>query len=680
MRTNPRAFFGTLFCTLSAIASVAFAAGIDRAAIDAATPPGEDFWTYANGTWVNAHPIPADRSSYGRAAMLTEEANRRTVDLIQNAAKDAKAGADAQKVANYYASYMDEAAIEAKGTTPLKPVLARIAEIKDRTNLARVLGEDLRADVDALNATDLYTGNIFGLWASPPLDDPAKYTPFLLQGGLGMPDREYYLTDSPAMKQARAQYLTHIGAVLQLAGIDDADAKAQRIMALETRIATTHASRSDSDDVQKGNNPWARTDFAARAPGLDWNVYFSAAGIDQQPRFIVWQPSAVVGISRLAAAESLEDWKDYLAFRAIEHYAPVLPKAFVAENFAFHGTALLGTPQIRDRWKRAVDATNEALGDAVGRLYVANYFPPDAKAELQTMVAAEIAAFTKRIDDLDWMAASTKAEAKRKLNVLKVGIGYPDKWRDYSDLEIVRGDAFGNLRRSEQFEYRQSRARLGRPVDRSEWVMTPQTVNAVNLPMLNALNFPAAILQAPFFDPKAPAAFNYGGIGATIGHEISHSFDDIGAQFDSQGRLRNWWTPADFKKFKEAGEALALQFDGYKPFPDLAVNGRQTLGENIADLAGLAAAYDAYRASLAGKEAPVVDGLTGDQQFFLAYAQSWCSYYRPEALRQRLINDGHAPARYRASTVRNLSPWYAAFPVKETDTLYLAPQERVRVW
>ncbi|MBP6011229.1 MAG: M13 family metallopeptidase, partial [Alphaproteobacteria bacterium] len=376
----------------------------------------------------------------------------------------------------------------------------------------------------------------------------------------------------------------------------------------------------------------------------------------------------------------LDDWKDYLTLRVIDHYATVLPKAFADQSFAFYGTTLQGTPKQRDRWKRAIDATNGSLGEAVGKLYVGKYFPASAKKQLNEMVANIVGAFRKRIDALAWMSSTTKAEAKRKLGTLTVGIAYPDRWRDYSGFKVVRGDAVGNLERSEAFDYQFRRARLGKPLDRHEWVMVPQIVNAVNLPIPNALNFPAGILQPPFYDPNASAAMNYGSIGATIGHEISHSFDDIGSQFDAQGHLRNWWSDADLKQFKAAGEALAKQFDGYKPFPDLGVNGAQTLGENIADLAGLAASYDAYRASSGGKEGPTADGFTGDQQFFLSYAQSWRTYLRPEALRQRLINDGHAPAQYRALTVRNLDAWYAAFPIKETDKLYLAPKDRVRVW
>jgi len=653
--------------------------GVDQTSFDKSVAPGGDFWAYANGEWVKAHPIPADRSSYGKSAVMVEEAAKRTVDLIQGAAKAGGAG-DGQKVGDYYASYMDEAAIEARGITPLKADLARIAAIKDKKALAAVLGGNIRADVDALNSTDFYTDNVLGLWVSPAFDDTSKYAPFLLQGGLGMPDRQYYVGDSASMQDARAKYVAHVAKILALGGVADAEAKAARIMALETRIAQVSGSRADSADVQKANNSWTQADFPTRAPGLDWTTFFTAAGLADQPRFIVWHPTMVVGLGKIADEESLETWKDYLTFHLLDHYSNLLPKAFVDERFAFYGAALQGTPQLAARWKRGVNSTNAVLGEAVGQLYVDKYFPAQSKAEVSAMVDTMKVAFEKRIDGLDWMAPETKAEAHRKVEVLKVGVGYPDKWRDYSGLTIVRGDALGNVQRSEAFDYATAKAKLGKPVDRGEWVMTPQTVNAVNLPMLNGLNFPAAILQAPNFDSSYDAAANYGAIGATIGHEISHSFDDQGAQFDSQGRLRNWWTPTDFAHFQKAGAALALQFDGYKPFPDLGVNGKQTLSENIADVAGLAAALDAYHASLGGKPAPVIDGLTGDQRFFLAYAQSWLSYSRDASLRQALITDGHAPARYRALTVRNLDAWYDAFGIKPGDPLYLPPAQRVKVW
>lgn len=672
-------------CALLTAAPAAFAqaqmaakSGVDLTSIEKSIKPGDDFWTYANDKWVKAHPIPADRSSYGITAVMVEEANKRTVDLIQDAAKGG--AGDGKKVGDYYASYMDEAGIEAKGLTPLKADLARIAAIKDKTQLAQVLGGNIRADVDALNATDFYTDNVLGLWVSPSFDDTSKYAPFLLQGGLGMPDREYYVSDKASMVEARAKYLAHVEKILALGGVANPAAKAKAIVALETQLAQASGTRADSADVQKANNSWTPADFAAKAPGLDWTAFFAAAKLSNQPRFIVWHPTMVTGLGKAVASVSLETWKDYLTFHLMDHYSNVLPKAFVDERFAFYGQGLQGTPQLSPRWKRAVGSTNAVLGEAVGKLYADKYFSAQAKAEVTAMVDNMKVAFEKRIDGLGWMDPATKAEARRKVAVLKVGVGYPDAWRDYSAYAVVRGDAYGNLQRAEAFDYATDLAKLGQPVDRGEWVMTPQTVNAVNLPMLNALNFPAAILAPPNFDLANDAAANYGATGATIGHEISHSFDDQGAQFDSQGRLRNWWTPADFDHFQKAGAALADQFDAYKPFPDLAVNGKQTLSENIADVAGLGAALDAYHASLGGKPAPVIDGMTGDQRFFLAFAQSWLGYDRPAALRQQLITDGHAPDQYRASTVRNIDDWYAAFGVKPGDALYLPPEKRVKVW
>jgi predicted metalloendopeptidase len=388
----------------------------------------------------------------------------------------------------------------------------------------------------------------------------------------------------------------------------------------------------------------------------------------------------VTGISALVANQPLATWKDYLAFHAIERAADYLPKAFVEEHFAFHGHVLAGTPALRERWKRGVDATSAALGEAVGKLYVDHYFSPAEKARAEAMVRNLVAAFGQRIDNLDWMAAQTKVKAKEKLATLKVGVGYPDKWRDYSGLKIVRDDALGNFERSEQFEDQRNLAKLGKPVDRSEWAMTPQLVNAVNLPVMNALNFPAAILQPPYFDPERPAVMDYGAIGAIIGHEISHSFDDQGALFDASGRLHNWWTPQDLAHFKASAARLVAQYNAYRPFPDLAVNGKQTLSENIADVAGLTVSYDAYRLAMNGKTAPVTQGFTPDQQFFVSFAQSWREKVREPALRQRIIADGHAPDQYRADTVRNLDSWYPAFDVKPGQTLYLAPQDRVHMW
>jgi len=471
-----------------------------------------------------------------------------------------------------------------------------------------------------------------------------------------------------------------VARVLELAHAPDAAGEAARIADLEHRIAEAHGTREDDADVRKGDNHWPRARFDELAPGLDWSAYFEAAGLGKQAEFVVWQPRAVTGLSALVAAQPLDTWKEYLTFHALEHAAAVLPAPFGEESFAFHGTVLAGVPQRRELWKRATSATSAALAEDVGRLYVERYFPAASKARIEAMVEKLKVAFGRRIDALDWMAPATKARAREKLDALKVGVGYPDRWRDYSGLRVVRGDAFGNAQRAELFELHRNLVKLGRPVDRSEWVMSPQTVNAVNLPAMNALNFPAAILQAPYFDPSRPLAMDYGAIGATIGHEVSHSFDDQGSQFDATGRLSNWWTDADRKHFEEAAARLVKQYDAYRPFPDVHVNGTLTLSENIADVAGLAAAYDAYRLSLGSEPAPAVAGLSGDQQFFLSYAQSWRDKTREPALRQQILEDGHAPDEYRADTVRNLDPWYPAFDLKPGQALYLAPAERVRIW
>lgn len=667
--------------TAAAVASDAGAPEGLFAGMDPAIRPGDDFYGYANGGWLASTQIPADRASFGSDAALSELTDQRLRELIRATVMSAPpAHSSARSIADYYSSFMDEARIETKGLAPLQPELRRIAAIGNRTALARYLGGTLRADVDILNSTRLHTEHLFGLWVAQDLDDPARYAPFLVQGGLGMPDRDYYLDESPRMADIRAHYQRYVAALLTLAGIADAGPKAQAIVALEQRIAQVHVSRAETEDVTRGDNHWPRAELARRAPGLDWHAYLDAAGLSRQTDFVVWQPGAVTGIAALVASEPLASWRAYLQFHAINHFAAFLPRAVASEQFGFYGQVLQGTPQQRARWKRALQATNAALGEAVGKLYVQHYFPPADKQRIEQMVRNLTAAFARRIDALDWMDGATKAQAKAKLAALKVGIGYPDHWRDYSALRIVRGDAFGNARRAELFEYRHELAKFGHPVDRSEWAMTPQLVNAVNLPAMNALNFPAAILQPPFFDPSRPEAMNYGAIGATIGHEISHSFDDQGALFDASGRLRNWWTPADFAHFRASAQQLVRQFDAYRPFPELAVNGQQTLSENIADLAGLAAAYEAYRLSVGGGSGPVVDGFSDAQQFFLSYAQSWRTKTREPALRQQIITDGHAPAQYRALTVRNIDAWYEAFDVKPGETLYLAPDERVRMW
>jgi putative endopeptidase len=655
--------------------------GIQVQNIDRSAKPGDDFYHYANGEWLKRTEIPPDRASVGVFNELADLANKRTAGLIEEIAKsNPAAGSEPRKIADLYNSYMNEDAIEKRGLEPLKPHLDAIAAIKDKRELAKALGQSLRAEVDPLNNTNFQTANLFGLWVAPGFEDYERYNAYLLQGGLVLPDREYYLAQSEHMKEVRSKYQEHVAAMLKLAGFDNAEGRAARLIGLEHAIAEKHRSLSENEDIHKANNVWSQAQFAAKAPGLDWTEFFRAAGLTRQKSFIVWQPEAFIGESALVASVPLDTWKDWLAYHLVEQYGGVLPKAFVDERFDFFGKTLSGTSQQRPRWQRGVAVTSNVLGDAVGKIYAKKYFSPEAKQTAQAMVSNLIEAFRKRIDALAWMNPSTKAEAKAKLGTLYVGIGYPEKWRDYSKYEVKSDDLFGNLWRAAEFDYQYETGRLGGPVDRHEWSMTPQTVNAVNLPLQNALNFPAAILEPPFFDAKAPAAANYGAIGTVIGHEISHTFDTEGSTFDSKGRLRNWWTDADLAHFKAATTALARQYDQYSPFPDLHVNGEQTLAENIADVAGISAAYDGYHAALQGKEPPVQDGFNGDQQFFIAFGQNWASKTRDAALRQQIMTDPHAPGMYRSDTVRNIDAWYPSFDVRPGEKLYLDKDARVRIW
>jgi putative endopeptidase len=653
--------------------------GFDTAGMDRSVKPGDDFYMYANGGWMKSTEIPPDRSSFNSFTRISLDTEKQVRELVEGAAKDKGANGDMRKVGDYYTAFMDEAGIEAKGIAPLKPQLDAIAAIADTKALAKEFGSQLRADVDLLNNTDYFTDRPFGVWINQDVNDPSRNVPYFVQGGLGLPDRSFYLEGgrSAEVKQA---YQAHVQKVLELAGIADAAAKAQRIVALETQIARVHATQEQTNDVQRGNNPWTQADFATKAPGLDWPTFMQAAGLSNQKDFIVWQPSAVAGISRLATTQPLDSWKDYLTFHAIDRAAPFLPKAFADEQFAFYGHTLNGTPQQRDRWKRAVSMTSNVLGEAVGHAYVQHYVDPKTKERAETMVKNIVAAFGKRIDALSWMSPETKAAAKAKVDSLQVAVAYPDTWRDYGALDVKPDDALGNAQRAVDFEYKQALAKLGAKVTHDEWYMTPQTINAVNIPLENRLIFPAAILQPPFFDPNADDAVNYGAIGSVIGHEISHSFDNTGALFDQTGRLHNWWTPADFTKFDAAGQALAAQFSAYKPFPDLAINGKLNLGENIADVAGLATALDAYRLSQQGKPAQTLEGFSPEQRFFLGFAQAWRGKYRDAAMRNAVLTDVHSPGRYRAMTVRNIDAWYDAFEVTPQQAMYLAPDKRVKVW
>ena len=665
----------------AAQASGASTSGIDLDGIDKAVQPGDDFDEYANGAWAKTTEIPADRTGTGTFVKVLDLAEKRNADLVQGLeTSNPAAGSDERKIADYYAAYMDEAGIESRGLAPIKPELDKVAAIADLAALSAYLGGQVRADTDPLNATNFYTENLFGLFVAQGLEDPSKNVGYLMQGGLGMPDREYYLASDKDMAANRAAYQTYITAILKQTGDADAEKKAKTIFDLEMKIAKAHANVVDSQDIHKANNPWATADFAKKAPGIDWAAFLDAAGLSAQPTLFAWQPGAISKLSALVASEPLQAWKDYLHFHAINHSATLLPKAYADLSFGFNGTQLNGITQQRDRWKRAIGATDGALGDAIGQLYVKQYFPASSKAKVEGMVGNILAAFRDGVDKLEWMSPETKKIAKAKAETMLVGVGYPETWRDYSSLEVKRDDPVGNRLRAEQAEYRHQTAKLGKAPDRKEWWMTPQTVNAVQLPLQNAMNFPAAILEAPFFDPKADDAANYGAIGAVIGHEVSHGFDNLGSDFDADGRLKNWWTKEDAAHFKAATDRLVAQYDAYEALPGLKLNGKQTLGENIADVAGLQAAYVAYQKSLGGKPAPVIDGLSGDERFFIAYAQAWRTKQRDESLRAQVVGGGHSPGRWRALTVRNIDAWYETFKVKDGQKLYLKPEDRVKIW
>nr|WP_310523148.1 M13 family metallopeptidase [Polymorphobacter sp.] len=646
--------------------------GFDVAGMERSVTPGNDWVRFANGGYTDKLEIPADKSNYGMFTKLRDLSQERTRAIIETAAKKSGApGSEAQKVGDFYASFMDEAGIEAKGLAPVKPMLDGIAAIGDRAALAMKMGELSRDGIDMPIGA-----SVFG-----DLKNPDVLSAYVGQGGLGLPDRDYYLDDkNPKFVEARGKYVEHIGKMLTLAGVPDAAAKAKAIYDLERKIATVHWSQVEQRQVEKTYNPMARGKIDAAYPGVDWTALLTAQGLSDQKDIIVAQPSAITGIGKLMASEPLAVWKDYMTLRTLDSAAPMLPKAFVDENFAFTGTVLSGQPQIQPRWKRATDATSNALGEAVGSLYVAEYFPPVSKAKADELVKNIIAAMDGRLANLTWMDPKTKEAARAKLAAFTPKIGYPDKWQDYSKLEVVRGDALGNAMRSRRYEYQRQLDKIGKPIDRTEWGMTPMTVNAYANPLWNEIVFPAAILQPPFFDAKADPAVNYGGIGMVIGHEISHHFDDQGRKFDKQGKLADWWTPEDIKRFTALTDKVVKQYAAYEPLKGTHVNGELTLGENMADLAGITIAYDAYQRSLTGKAAPVIDGFTGDQRFYLGAAQIWRQKYRDAALLRGLTTDPHTPGHYRPYVVKNFDSWYAAFGVKPGEAGYLAPADRVKVW
>lgn len=636
--------------------------GVDEAGMDRAIQPGDDFYGFVNGTWEKNTPIPADKANYGAFDALQDLSRERTHDILQ--AEKAKGS----KIGQAYAAYLDTAAIEAKGLAPIKPWLDRIKGLKSKSGYATLVAE---ADINGV-------GVPFNAGVGQDAKDPEHYALQMRQGGLAL-DRDYYLATEGKLAEAKAAYQAHIASMFTLAGEPDAAARAKAIVDFETAIAQVSWTNIQNRDANKTYNKMAVADLKKAAPGFDFVAYFKGIGTPVDT-VIVAQPAAVTGIARLIAQAPVEVLRDQLLIRSLDGYAAVLPAAFDNERFAMFGTVISGTPQQQDRWKRAVDHTSTILTDDVSKLYVAQYFPPETKAAADALVKNIIAAMNVRIDKLDWMTPETKVKAHAKLAAFTPRIGYPSQWRDYSALKIVAGDAFGNALRANQWAHDYNIQKLGKPIYRWEWGMTPMTVNAQANPTLVAITFPAAILQPPFFDPNADAAVNYGGIGAVIGHEMSHHFDDQGASFDLHGQLTDWWTPQDVENFNKRTDALVAEYDAYEPLPGTKLKGRLTLGENTADLAGLSAAYDAYHASLNGKPAPVIKGYTGDQRFYLGWAQVWRRSYREADMRNRLLTDPHAPSQQRAWIVRNLDPWYDAFKPKPTDKLYLTPERRVRIW
>jgi len=643
--------------------------GLDLTARKESIKPGDDFFAYTNGSWYDTFTIPADKGSYGVANTLDDEARANVRKIIEGAAASKPAsGSVEQKIGDYFASFMDTGRIEAGGVNALKADLDRIAAAKTTTELSRLFGEPgFQSPVGAYIGVDD--------------KDPNAYFVNLIQSGLGMPDRDYYLKDDPTLKEARAAYLAHIGRMLALAGIGDAPATAARITALETKIAQAHWAAERTRDAIANYNPKSRAEIKAFAPGLDWQAMFDGMEVGGSDRFNANTPTALKGIAALVTSQPLDDWKAYLTYHHVHNHAPYLPKAIDDENFAFYGKTLSGRQQQRERWERGVDVVNRGLGEAIGQVYVKQHFPPESKAKIDALVANLTAAYKANIETLAWMGPDTRARALEKLATLRVKIGYPGKWKDYSSMTIVPGDVLANVRAADLWAWRFDVAKLGKPVDTDEWLITPQTVNAYYYPSTNEITFPAAILQAPFFDPSADDAVNYGGIGSIIGHEIGHGFDDQGRLYDATGTLKDWWTKADAEAFTKRSAGLVAQYGAFEVLPGLKVNGQLTLGENIGDLGGLGVAYQAYRRSRGGKEAPVLDGVTGDQRFFLAYGQAWRSKYRDQELRSLVLSNPHAPPLMRVNgAVRNVDAWYAAFNVQPGEKLYLAPEQRVKIW
>jgi putative endopeptidase len=644
--------------------------GLDLSGGDPRAKPGDDFERYANGHWDDTAQIPPDRANWGSFAILRERSLQQVREILEGLPPDAPAGSNPRKLGDFYRAYLDTDAIEKAGLTPARPVLDAIAAARSGEDIARLMGRPelrLTAPVE--------------LGMQPDDKDPDHYMVTIRQSGLGMPDRDYYLKDEPVYQELRGKYAAHIERLLKLAGDADAAQEAHSILELETQIATAHWPRAKSRERDLTYNPHTREDLPVFAPGIPWPALLAAAGLEQQPRFVVRQADAVQALAALFAKAPLQRWQTYLRYHYLAGNADVLPKAFDDEVFDFYGRALHGRQEQQPRWKRAVAAVDDGLGEAAGALYVERYFPPASKQQMLLLVENLRASYRERIARLPWMSPVTRKVALEKLAAFHPKIGYPDKWRDYSALEVQAGGAFGNVARAAAFDWQRQLKRLGGPTDRGEWNMTPQTINAYYYSTFNEVVFPAAILQPPFFDPHADPAVNYGGIGGVIGHEMGHGFDDQGSKSDARGVLHTWWQPEDTEAFHHRVDALAAQYDTYTVLPGLNINGRLTLGENIGDLGGLSVANQAYHRSLHGTRPPVLGGLSGDQRFFLSWAQVWRTKQRDEDLRSQVTSDPHSPAKYRVNgVVRNVDAWYPAFKVQPGDKLYLPPAERVHIW
>lgn len=646
--------------------------GIILKNMDTLVKPGDDFSKFVNGNWDKNTQIPADKSSYGAGSILYDQAQKDVKAIIEEAAKGNNAqGSDEQKIGDYYASFMDRKTRDSKGIEPIKPELAKIDAITNYSELATYFGRGNRLGLNTPLSLSVYND----------FKDPTKYMAITWQGGLGLPDRDYYLATDAKMTELRTKYLAHVEAMLKLAGFENPAEKAKTIMALETTLAKNHMKKEDTRDMVSLYNPYAVADLKTLMPDFDWTAMIKEAGFNKEKTVVVTQVEYTKSLNNIIKTTPIDTWKTFLKWGVVNNAATNLTTELDKQNFAFFGKTMSGTETQEEDWKRAVSRVNGGLGEIVGKVYVKKHFSPEAKEKMTALVKNLLKAYAESIKKLDWMSEATKKEALNKVDKFTVKIGYPDKWRDYSKLTVDKNDLYGNTERATAFEYQRNLDKLGKPVDRTEWGMNPQTVNAYYNPTMNEIVFPAAILQPPFFDLNADDAVNYGGIGAVIGHEIGHGFDDQGSTFNGEGVMKNWWTPADLEAFKAKTNALVEQYNSFQVFPDLNVNGAFTLGENIGDLGGLSIAIKAYKMSLNGKEAPVMDGYTGIQRVFLGWGQVWAEKSRDEALRNQVATDPHSPAKFRVNgVVRNVPEFYEAFDIKPTDKLYLAPEKRVKIW